>query len=133
MSACRQALCNDRTAKLRRIRITMSLLLSMTCVCAVAQELPKVAVLSTGGTIASRQDPVKGGYVPVLSAEDLVATVPAIRKIAQIQTEQISNIPSQDITPEIWLRTLSLPAPSTTRLSSNSSPTRTPTASKSFC
>jgi hypothetical protein len=25
--------------------------------CAVAQELPKVAVLSTGGTIASKQDP----------------------------------------------------------------------------
>jgi L-asparaginase len=83
----------------------MSLLLRlMMCVCAFGQDLPKVAVLSTGGTIASEQDPVKGGYVPALSGEDLVAAVPAIKKIAQIQAEQISNIPSPDMTPEIWLR-----------------------------
>lgn len=87
------------------MRVTMSfLLLLMLCVGAAAQELPKVAVLSTGGTIASKQEPVKGGYVPALSGEDLVAAVPAIKKIAQIQAEQISNIPSQDMTPEIWLR-----------------------------
>jgi L-asparaginase len=69
-----------------------------------AQGLPSIGVLSTGGTIASRQDPAKGGYVPALSGEDLVAAVPAIKKIAQIQVEQISNIPSPDMTPEIWLR-----------------------------
>jgi L-asparaginase len=74
------------------------------CLCAVAQKLPTVAVLSTGGTIASKQDPAKGGYVPALSGEDLVAAVPAIRNIAQIQVEQIANISSQDITPEIWNR-----------------------------
>jgi L-asparaginase len=85
--------------------LTMSLLLLlMMCVCAFGQELPKVVVLSTGGTIASKQDPVKGGYVPALSGEDLVAAVPAIKKIAQIQVEQISNIPSPEMTPEIWLR-----------------------------
>src|SRR5262249_46782218 len=49
-------------------------------------------------------DPNRGGYVPALSADDLVAAVPAIKNIAQIQTEQISNIPSQDMTPEIWVR-----------------------------
>jgi L-asparaginase len=74
------------------------------CVCAFGQELPKVVVLSTGGTIASKQDPLKGGYVPALSGEDLVAAVPAIKKLAQVQVEQISNIPSPDMTPEIWLR-----------------------------
>src|SRR5215472_15998997 len=85
--------------------LTISLLLlPMMSVFAVAQELPKVAVLSTGGTIASKQDPAKGGYVPALSGEELVAAVPAIKKIAQIQVEQISNIPSPDMTPEIWLR-----------------------------
>src|SRR5215470_10409668 len=104
MSAYRQALPKRGTGKHRVMRFAMSLVLSMTCVRAIAQELPKVAVLSTGGTIASRQDPIKGGYVPVLSAEDLVAAVPAIKKIAQIQAEQISNIPSQDMAPEIWLR-----------------------------
>jgi L-asparaginase len=71
---------------------------------AVGQALPTVAVLSTGGTIASKQDPVKGGYLPALSGEDLVAAVPAIRKIAQIHVEQISNISSSDMTPAIWIR-----------------------------
>ena len=71
---------------------------------ALAQQLPTVAVLSTGGTIASMQDPAKGGYVPALSGEDLVRAVPAITKIARIEVEQISNISSSDMTPEIWLR-----------------------------
>jgi len=42
--------------------------------------------------------------VAALSGEDLVAAVPAIKNIAQIQVEQISNISSSDITPETWLR-----------------------------
>src|ERR1700736_2626841 len=83
--------------------ITVTLLLT-TCLTAIAQKLPTVALLSTGGTIASKQDPSKGGYVPALSGEDLVSAVPAIKRVAQIQVEQISNIPSQDITPEIWVR-----------------------------
>ena len=70
---------------------TSLLLLLMMCVCAFGQELPKVVVLSTGGTIASKQDPAKGGYVPAFSGEDLVAAVPAIKKIAQIEVEQIPD------------------------------------------
>jgi len=54
----------QRTGRFASMRVAMSLLPLMMYVCAVAQELPKVAVLSTGGTIASKQDPVKGGYVP---------------------------------------------------------------------
>jgi L-asparaginase len=72
----------------------------------IGQTLPTVAVFSTGGTIASRQDPIKGGYVPALSAEDLVAAIPAIRKVAQIRTQQISNISSSDMTPDVWLQLL---------------------------
>ena len=70
----------------------------------IGQTLPTVAVLSTGGTIASRQDPVKGGYVPALSADDLIAAVPAIRTVAQIETQEISNISSSDMTPQVWLQ-----------------------------
>jgi L-asparaginase len=104
MAAYRQTLRNGGKQRTPLVMISFLLLLLMLCVGAAAQELPKVAVLSTGGTIASKQDPVKGGYVPALSGEDLVAAVPAIKKIAQIQAEQISNIPSPDMTPEIWLR-----------------------------
>jgi L-asparaginase len=84
--------------------LTAAILLLTTCLTTVAQKLPTVAVLATGGTIASKHDPAKGGYSPALSGEDLVSAVPAIRKIAQIQVEQISNIGSQDMTPEIWVR-----------------------------
>jgi L-asparaginase len=84
----RKTLRHRVTGKHRTMWPTISLLLlMMMCVCAFGQELPKVVVLSTGGTIASKQDPVKGGYVPALSGEDLVAAVPAIKKIAQIQVE----------------------------------------------
>jgi L-asparaginase len=67
-------------------------------------QLPIVAVLSTGGTIASQQNPLKGGYEAVLTGEDLVAAVPAIRKVARVRVEQISNISSSDMNPEIWMR-----------------------------
>lgn len=66
-------------------------------------QLPIVAVLSTGGTIASRQNSSLGGYEAVLTGEDLVIQVPGIQKVAQIQVEQISNIPSSDMTPKIWM------------------------------
>ena len=74
------------------------------CNAANDPQLPVVAVLSTGGTIASKQNPSKGGYEAALTGEDLVAAVPAIRKVAQIRVEEISNISSSDITPEIWIR-----------------------------
>jgi L-asparaginase len=82
----------------------LGFLLLMMCTSTIAQKLPIVSVLSTGGTIASKHDPGKGGYVPALSGQDLVAAVPAIKTVAQTQVEQISNISSTDMTPEIWLR-----------------------------
>ena len=92
--------------KYRRLlsSFTVPGLLLVTCLTLVAQKLPTVALLSTGGTIASKHDSGKGGYVPALSGEDLVSAVPAISKLAQIQVEQISNIISSDMTPEIWIR-----------------------------
>jgi L-asparaginase len=67
-------------------------------------QLPIVAVLSTGGTIASKQNPSKGGYEAVLTGKDLVAAMPAIQKVARVRVEQISNISSSDMNPEIWMR-----------------------------
>jgi len=67
-------------------------------------QLPIVAVLSTGGTIASKQNPSKGGYEAVLTGKDLVAALPAIEKVARVLVEQISNISSSDMNPELWVR-----------------------------
>jgi L-asparaginase len=85
------------------VKATAWIFLTM-CSAVSAATLPVVAVLATGGTIASKHNPAKGGYEPALSGEDLVGAVPAIRKIAEIQVEQISNISSSDMTPEIWIR-----------------------------
>jgi L-asparaginase len=69
----------------------------------VAQGLPRVVILTTGGTIASKQDPAKGGIVnPVLTGADLVDAVPDLSKVARIDVEEVSNIASPDLTPQIW-------------------------------
>jgi L-asparaginase len=39
-------------------------------------------------------DPVKKVPVPATSGEDLVATVPEIAKVARIEVQNISNVPS---------------------------------------
>ena len=71
-----------------------------------AQEsaLPKVVVVTTGGTIAMKYDPVTGGVVPAVSGKDLIAAVPGLAKIARIETCEFSNIDSSQMTPEMWRR-----------------------------
>jgi L-asparaginase/Glu-tRNA(Gln) amidotransferase subunit D len=59
-----------------------------------AYALPKVVVFATGGTISGKYDPAKGGYLPVLSGSDLVAAVPKLKEIAEIQVEQVNAINS---------------------------------------
>ncbi len=70
---------------------------------ALAQALPHVTVLATGGTIASRYDEAQGGLVPALTGEDLVAAVPGLDEVATVNVEQIANIGSPDMTPAIWM------------------------------
>jgi L-asparaginase len=69
---------------------------------ATAQTLPLVKVLTTGGTIASRYDPVQKGFVPALTGEQLFEAVPEIKGLARVEIEAIANIGSSDMTPEIW-------------------------------
>ena len=66
--------------------------------------LPRVVVLATGGTIASKFDPAIGALAPALTGEALVGAVPGLDKVARVDVEQIANIGSYDMTPEIWRR-----------------------------
>jgi len=50
-------------------------------------KLPKILLLSTGGTIASKVDYRTGAVTPALSASDLMKQVPELGKIANIDTE----------------------------------------------
>ena len=64
--------------------------------------LPKVVIVTTGGTIAMKYDTASGGAVPAVSGKDLIEAVPGLDKIAQIETVELFNIDSSQMTPEIW-------------------------------
>ena len=64
--------------------------------------LHKVAIISTGGTIASRVDYRTGGVRPALSASDLYSVVPELADVAQIQTQILLSVFSEDITQQHW-------------------------------
>jgi len=64
--------------------------------------LPNVTIITTGGTIAEKIDPKTGGAVPALSGKDLIAAIPSLAKIANIDVVNFCNIDSSQMTPEIW-------------------------------
>jgi L-asparaginase len=71
-----------------------------------AQALPTIVVLATGGTIAGAATTnVQAGYTSgQVGVEQLIAAVPEAKKLANMRGEQISNIGSQDMNDEVWLK-----------------------------
>ena len=67
-------------------------------------ELPRVVVLATGGTIASTYDEEIGALRAALTGDEIVSAVPGLDEIARVSVEQIANVNSRDMTPEVWLR-----------------------------
>lgn len=63
--------------------------------------LPKVTILSLGGTIASA--PTSGSRLasPVLSASDIAASVPGLTGVADVEVRDIAKLPSIDVTFEL--------------------------------
>ena len=68
------------------------------------EKLPKILLLSTGGTIASKIDYRTGAVTPVLTAEELNSSVPELAKIANIDTKVLFSEYSENIMPEHWLK-----------------------------
>jgi L-asparaginase len=71
-----------------------------------ARPLPSVVVLATGGTIAGAATTnVQAGYTSgQVGVEQLIAAVPEAKKLANLRGEQISNIGSQDMNDDVWLK-----------------------------
>jgi L-asparaginase len=71
-----------------------------------ADELPRIVVLATGGTIAgAAASDVQAGYTSgQVGVEQLLAAVPQAKKLAAMKGEQIANIGSQDMNDEVWLK-----------------------------
>jgi L-asparaginase len=62
-----------------------------------AQEVPRVRLVATGGTISNRQ----GGR---LTHEDLVKSIPNLERYARVESEQFANVASSQLTIDQWLQ-----------------------------
>ena len=60
--------------------------------------MPRVLILTTGGTIASRTD------APLIDGPALVQAVPELLDHAEVSVEEFSVIGSSKMTPALWLR-----------------------------
>ena len=71
-----------------------------------SQKLPAVTIIATGGTIAGEAaSSVQAGYTSgQVGVDALIKAVPTLNKLAQVKGEQISNVGSQDMSDEIWLK-----------------------------
>lgn len=65
---------------------------------AAERELPRVRLVATGGTIATRPGGTR------LSAEDLLQSVPDLRRYVRPEWEQFSNVASTALALEQWVR-----------------------------
>jgi L-asparaginase len=68
--------------------------------------LPTVVVLATGGTIAgAAESDVQAAYSSgQVGVDQLLNAVPQAKKLANMRGEQISNIGSQDMNDEVWIK-----------------------------
>ena len=63
----------------------------------------KVVVIATGGTIAMRFDAAKNGATPALAGAELVASVPALKNICELEVVEFGNITSSHMSPDRML------------------------------
>lgn len=78
--------------------------LMISSVSTIAQNLPRIIILATGGTIAgsgasSDRAAYTAGKIPI---SDLIGGIPSVNKVANITGEQIAAVGSQDMSIAIW-------------------------------
>lgn len=62
------------------------------------KNLPKISILHTGGTIASKVDYETGGVVAQFKPSEIVSMFPELGRIAQINSKLVFNILSEEMT-----------------------------------
>lgn len=63
---------------------------------------PPLAILGTGGTIASKVDYATGAVHPTLSAQEMLDAYPRLASFGPLSAKSILNILSEDMRPEYW-------------------------------
>jgi glutamyl-tRNA(Gln) amidotransferase subunit D len=66
------------------------------------KNLPDLAIVSTGGTIASRIDYRTGSVTSQFNASDILTAIPDLAEIANYRTIPLATILSENMTPAIW-------------------------------
>ena len=92
---------------MRRILSGVSVLvLAATAAAQTSKPLPAVKIIATGGTIAGEAaTSAQAGYTSgQVGVDALIKAVPTLNKVARVSGEQISNVGSQDMSDEIWLK-----------------------------
>ena len=69
---------------------------------AIDKSLPRVRILHTGGTIASKVDYATGAVVARFEPEELIAALPELSELANIEAVKLGNMFSDDIRPQHW-------------------------------
>ena len=71
-----------------------------------AQNKPNIVILATGGTIAgAAPTEVQSGYQSgQVGVDILINAVPQLKDLANVTGEQISNIGSQNMNDQVWLK-----------------------------
>ena len=67
------------------------------------QNLKKVAIVFTGGTISMKVDPRIHAAIPALSSKEILAMVTNIENFADIEIINFGNFPSPHITPKMMM------------------------------
>ncbi|MGB2552569.1 type II asparaginase [Campylobacter sp. MOP51] len=88
------------------MRFSLKVFIVMIFSATMALAKPTIYILATGGTIAgSGSGALDTSYTSgTVTVDKLIAAVPDINKIATIKGEQISNIGSQEMNNEVWLK-----------------------------
>ena len=63
---------------------------------------PRVKLLGTGGTIASRLDYRTGAVIPAFSPGELYGSVPELADICNLETEKLYGVFSENMGPDQW-------------------------------
>ena len=62
--------------------------------------MKKILMIGTGGTIASTQ--TEFGLAPGLTPADILSYIPAVRQVCEVDSIQVCNLDSTNVTPEHW-------------------------------
>ena len=63
--------------------------------------MKKILMIATGGTIASRLG--DNGLSPQMSGEEMLSYVPQIKNLCDVESVQLMNIDSTNVTPKEWI------------------------------